>query len=65
MKLTSIDFFLDWPKSIEVTNLRKFIIGKLIKKGIVIRWSIIDMQDSAHCLNKKRLRIKAVLANST
>ena len=64
MKLTKVDFYLDWPRSIEVINLRKFIMDHLIKKGEVIRWSIIDIQDSGDSFNIKKLRIKAVLANS-
>ena len=65
MKLTQVDFYMDWPKSIEVINLRRFIMDNLLKKGIVIRWSIIDIQDSVDSISPKKLRINAVLANST
>jgi len=65
MKLTKVDFFLDWPNSIEVTNLRKYIMKHLKKKGEVIRWSIIEIQDSVDINNRKKLKIHAVLANST
>ena len=64
MKLNEVDFYLDWPVSIEIINLRKFIIGNLIKKGRVIRWSIVDIKDSKDSPNLKKIRIKAVLANS-
>ena len=64
MKLTKVDFYLDWPRSIEVINLRKFIMDDLMKKGEVIRWSIIDIQDSGDSFNIEKLRIKADLANS-
>ena len=63
MKLSSVDLYLDWPVSIKVKNLREFIIANLEKKGDVIRWSIIDIQNSMDSKNTKRLRIKAVLAN--
>ena len=63
MKLISVDFYLDWPVSIKLKNLRNFIIANLEKKGDVIRWSIIDIQNSMDSENTKKLRIKAVLAN--
>ena len=64
MKLTKFDFYLDWPSSIEIINLRKFIMANLMKRGRVIRWSIIDIHDSVDSLNSKKLRIYAVIANS-
>jgi len=63
MKLTSIYFYLDWPVSIKLKNLRKFIIANLEKKGEVIRWSIIDIQNPIDSYGSKKLKIKAVLAN--
>ncbi len=63
MKLIKVDFFLDWPGSIEVINLRKYVISHLIKKGKVIRWSIIDIENSKDSYDIKKLRINAVLAN--
>ena len=63
MKLIKVDFCLDWPGSIEVINLRKYVIRNLIKKGEVIRWSIIDIQNSKESHDIKKLRINAVLAN--
>ena len=65
MKLRKVDFYLDWPLSIKVIDLRKFIIGHLKKKGRVIRWSIVDIKASVDSPNIKKLRINAVLANST
>ena len=64
MKLSSIDFYLNWPVSIKLKNLRKFIIANLEKKGDVIRWSIVDIQNSIDSFGTKKLKIKAVLANS-
>ncbi|ABO18261.1 hypothetical protein [Prochlorococcus marinus] len=63
MKLSSIDYSLDWPVSIKLKNLREFIIINLEKKGDVIRWSIVDIQDSIDYFGTKKLKIKAVLAN--
>ena len=63
MKLIKVDFCLDWPGSIEVKNLRKYVIRNLMKKGEVIRWSIIDIENSMEAYDIKKLRINAVLAN--
>ena len=63
MKLISIDLYLDWPVSIKLRNLRKFIIANLEKKGDLIRWSIVDIQNSIDSFGTKKLKIKAVLAN--
>ena len=63
MKLSAVDFNLDWPVSIKLKNLRKFIVANLEKKGDVVRWSIVDIQNSMDSKNTKRIRIKAVLAN--
>jgi len=63
MKLSSVDYYLDWPVSIKLKNLRDFVIANLEKKGDVIRWSIVDIQYSIDSLGTKKLKIKAVLAN--
>ena len=63
MKLRKVDFYLDWPRSKKVINLRRFIIDHLMKKGEVIRWSIVCIKDSLESSNIKKIRIKAVLAN--
>ena len=63
MKLNSVDYHLDWPVSIKLKNLRGFIIKNLEKKGDLIRWSIVDIQDSIDSFGTKKLKIKAVLAN--
>ena len=62
MKLSSADFDLDWPISIKLKNLRKYIIVNLEKRGDVIRWSIVDIQNSIDSYGTKKLKIKAVLA---
>ena len=63
MKLSSVDYYLDWPVSIKLKNLREFIITNLAKKGDLIRWSIVDIQNSIDSFGTKKLKIKAVLAN--
>ncbi|MBO6974486.1 MAG: hypothetical protein JJ844_02185 [Prochlorococcus marinus CUG1435] len=63
MKLSSVDYYLDWPVSIKLKNLRKFIIANLEKKGDLIRWSIVDIQNSIDSFGTKKLKIKAVLTN--
>ena len=63
MKLSSVDYYLDWPVSIKLINLRKFIIANLEKKGDLIRWSIVDIQNSIDSFGTKKLKIKAVIAN--
>ena len=62
MKLSSVDYYLDWPVSIKSKNLREFIIANLEKKGDLIRWSIVDIENSIDSFGTKQLKIKAVLA---
>ena len=63
MKLSEVDFYIDWPVLIELKNLRKYLMANLIKKGGVIRWSIVDIQNSNDSYGKKKIRIRAVLSN--
>ena len=63
MKLSSVDFDLDWPVSIKLKNLREYIITNLENKGDVIRWSIVDIQNSIDSFETKKLKIKAVVVN--
>ena len=63
MKLSSVDFCLNWPVSIKLKYLREFIIANLEKNGDVIRWSIVDIQNSIDSFGTKKLKIKVVLAN--
>ena len=65
MRLNTIDLYMDWPTSVEVYDLRKFIISNLTKKGEIVRWSIVDIQDSEESSKAKQIRIKAVLINSS
>jgi len=62
MKLSEIEFYIDWPVSIEVKNLRKHLMADLEKKGDVIRWSIIDIQNSIHPHHERKLKVNVVLS---
>ena len=64
MNLKKVDFYLDWPRSKNIIHLRRFITENLMNKGEVIRWSIVNIKDSVESPNIKKIRIKAVLANS-
>ena len=63
MKLRKVDFYLDWPVSIKISDLRTFIIGNLVTKGEVLRWSIVNIKNSVDSPNTKKIRINAVIAN--
>ena len=63
MILKKVDFYIDWPGSKNIIHLRRLIIENLMKKGEVIRWSIVDIKDSVESSNIKKIRIKAILAN--
>ena len=62
MKLREVNFYLDWPVSIKITNLRRFIIDNLMEKGRVLRWAIVDIKNSED-FSTKKIRINAVLIN--
>ena len=63
MKLSSDDYYIEWPVSIKSENVREFIIANLENKGDLIRWSIVDIQNSIDSFGTKKIKIKAVLAN--
>ena len=58
--MQTIYYELPLPKSIDVKDLRKFIIGQILKKGQIIRWSIYDIVIKE---NKKILKINALVLN--
>ncbi len=63
MKLSEVDFYMDWPVAIKLKNLRKYLTTHIVKKGDLIRWSIIEITNPIDSSGTKKLRIKAVLAN--
>jgi len=48
------------PETIYAKDLRKFIIGEILKKGEIIRWSIYEIVITG---NKKILKINALVLN--
>ena len=62
MKLSSVNYYLDWPVSIKLKNLREFISVNLEIKGDFSRWSIVDIQNSIDSFGTKKIKIKAVLS---
>ena len=58
--MQSIYYELPLPDDVYAKDLRKFIIGEILKKGEIIRWSIYDIVSSE---NKKILKINAVVLN--
>ena len=61
MILKKVDFYIDWPGSKNIIYLRSFITENLMKKGEVIRWSIVDIKDSVESINLKKIRINEKL----
>ena len=59
--MQSIYYELPLPERINAKDLRKFIIGEILKKGKIIRWSIYDVVITG---NKKILKINALVLNS-
>ena len=58
--MQSINYELPLPESINAKDLRPFIIGEILKKGEIIRWSIYDIVVTD---NKKILKINALVLN--
>ena len=56
--MQSIYYELPLPEDVYSKDLRKFIIGEILKKGEIIRWSIYDIVIKG---NKKILKINALL----
>ena len=59
MKLITVEFDLNWPRNIELKNLREYIINHISKKGEVIRWSINNIKENQ--THEKILTINAVI----
>ena len=58
--MQSIYCELPIPNYIHIKDLRKFIMGELLKKGEIIRWSICEIIISG---NQKILKINALILN--
>ena len=61
MKLDDIVIELEWPKHIDVLDLRKFIISNFPKGVEIIRWYINDIK----ILNRKTRKVLLMISAST
>ena len=61
MKLSNIVIELEWPKHIEIVDLRKFIVSNFPKGVQIIRWYIDDIK----ILNKKTRKVLLKISAST
>ena len=61
--MESINLELVWPESIEAKDLRRFILRSIDKKGELIRWSIYEISNKKNNLNKKIIKINALVLN--
>tara|TARA_B100000900_G_scaffold377708_1_gene361373 strand:- start:90 stop:281 length:192 start_codon:yes stop_codon:yes gene_type:complete len=63
MKLNNIEFELEWPKDIDIVNLRRFIISNFPKKVEIIRWSINDIKFLNNKTRKNMIKVSAAILN--
>tara|TARA_B100000287_G_C20583246_1_gene761232 strand:- start:343 stop:534 length:192 start_codon:yes stop_codon:yes gene_type:complete len=63
MNLRQVQLKLNWPQSIHLTNLRKFILDNISDNGEVIRWSISEIKCSDEEEKSKILIVNAVIIN--
>tara|TARA_Y100000589_G_C26866785_1_gene512254 strand:- start:385 stop:576 length:192 start_codon:yes stop_codon:yes gene_type:complete len=61
MKLKIIEFDLVWLPSIDIFNLRKYIINNFPDKADIVRWSIIEVISSGGEKSKKIIKINALV----
>ena len=61
MELSNIEFELQWDNSIELNNLRKYIIDNITIRGEVLRWSINNIEIKNKKNHEKVLNINAVI----
>ena len=63
MKLNNIIIELEWPKDIDLVDLRKFIISNFPKGVEIIRWYIDDIKIINNKPRKKLIKISASTHN--
>ena len=63
MKLNSIVIELEWPKDIDILDLRKFIISSFPQGVEIIRWYIDDIKILNNKTRKKLIKISASTHN--
>ena len=59
----SIDIELIIDESIRARDLRRFIMNNINKQDKLIRWSIHEISHLNNSLNKKKIKINAILIN--
>ncbi len=61
--MKSIDLELELPESLNIKNLRKFIINNISSYGELIRWSIYEIIYSEDNSKRKIIKINALILN--
>tara|TARA_B100000963_G_scaffold16083_1_gene12318 strand:+ start:4252 stop:4437 length:186 start_codon:yes stop_codon:yes gene_type:complete len=59
----SIDIELIIDESIRARDLRRFIMNNINNQDKLIRWSIHEISHLNNSLNKKKIKINAILIN--
>ena len=59
----SIDIELIIDESIRARDLRRFIMNNINKQDKLIRWSIYEIFPLSDNLNKKKIKINAIVIN--
>ena len=63
MKLNNIIIELNWPKDIDLVDLRKFILSNFPKGVEIIRWYIDEIKIINNKTRKKLIKISASTHN--
>ena len=61
--MQSIDIELVIDESIRARDLRRFIMNNINKQDKLIRWSIYEIFPLSDNLNKKKIKINAIVIN--
>ena len=61
--MQSIDIELVIDESIRARDLRRFIMNNINKQDKLIRWSIHEISPLTNSLNKKKIKINAIVIN--
>ncbi len=67
MNLDILQMEILWPKEIDVSNLRQWLLKELMKYGEPLRWAItsIEHADCEESLFERKLKIEAVIMTSS
>tara|TARA_Y100000589_G_scaffold238770_1_gene226158 strand:+ start:85 stop:276 length:192 start_codon:yes stop_codon:yes gene_type:complete len=63
MKLDNIEIELEWPKHLEISELRRFIVSNFPKEVEIIRWYIDDIKILNKKTRKNLIKINASILN--